>query len=160
MALKLPKLPKIKKPKLPKLKAPKLPSLKAPKLPKIKGPKLPTKAGVTAAGMAAFGRAKAFGIENIIGILFGIPIILSIVVFSKAGMFGVGPYLGSFNILAFLISLAGAYMNLTAIPGTMSMMMNILTLAIVIGISSYAVNVANNLPKEEKEEKEKEETKE
>jgi hypothetical protein len=145
MALKLPKLPKIKKPKLPKLKAP--------KLPKIKGPKLPTRAGVTAAGMAAFGKAKSFGIENIIGILFGIPIILSIVVFSKAGAFGVGPYLGFFNICAFLISLTGAYMNLTAIPGTMSMMMNIVTLVIVIGISSYAVNVANNLPKpEEKKE--------
>lgn len=149
MPLKLPKLPKFKSPKLPKLKAPKLPKLKAPKMPKMPS-------ALSSAGSATMNKFRAIGSEMIFAALFVIPIIMSIYVIFKSGLFGVGPYLGFGNGFALVISMILVYMNVAAVPGMMNMMMNLGVLVFVIIISSYAVNVANNLPAKEET---KEETK-
>lgn len=149
MALKLPKLPKFKKPKLPKLKAPKLPKLKAPKMPKMPS-------ALSSAGTATMNKFRAISSEMIFAVLFVIPIIMSLYVIFKTGFFGVGPYLGFGNVIAVLVAMSFVYMNVMSFPGMMDMMMNIGVLVFVIVISSYAVNVANNLPVKEET---KEETK-
>jgi hypothetical protein len=143
MALKLPKLPKIKKPKLPKLKAP--------KLPKIKGPKLPTKAGVTAGVAAGITSLK---LETTVPLLFAVPLALMIFFIYR---FGTGTKLWQVAALT-IITLISGYGLWIAISNDPSLMegMTIIMIGLLIAsiaVGSYMIYQAMNDTFKKEEEK-------
>lgn len=152
MALKLPKLPKIKKPKLPKLKTPKLPKIKTPKLPKIKTPKLPTKAGVKA-GVAA--GITAMKLETTVPLLFAIPLALMIFFVYQFGMGTQIWQVAGLTIIS-LVSGYGLWVASTGDPTLMEGMTIIMTVLLIasIAVGSFMIHQANS-DKAKKEEETK-----
>lgn len=141
MALKLPKLPKIKTPKLPKIKAP--------KLPKIKTPKLPTKAGV-AAGLTS--GMKGINLKNILPLIFAIPLAIVFFFVMKIGFFGAGTTGAVVVSFATLLSGYGIYSNLPTTLNVADPMINGIIFIASASLAGYAIYLMNqelNKPKEE-----------
>lgn len=145
MALKLPKLPKIKKPKLPKIKAP--------KLPKVKTPKLPTKAGVAAGLTAALNPQKI--LPMVIVALYGIIIAVQLWAFSQIPFTKtLGSGFGSVGVLA--LGAAGIFMN---VSGSMDILFNGAGIVLGLIFSVMTIMEVNKVLSENTEEKKTEEKK-
>jgi hypothetical protein len=164
MALKLPKLPKIKKPKLPKLKAPKLPKLKGPKMPTIKQP------GISGLGIGS--RMSNINIWKIIGVIYGICVVVAIYTFIRYGFFIDGLIGGPTfaNLAVIIIGVFGIMMNFIDIDylkdqkgsyDSGTIWMGAFMIALTVGLTIYAlysgISYANKKEEEKKKAEEKKE---